>query len=102
VRGGGGDAEAALDVLRADGVEQAYNGLLCAANVELEHDGTDRRICVFTLSVCAKVGMERAGTLLSCACAAESAPNTAGKGLSSGAQLDSSHVVASNTNLYLR
>jgi hypothetical protein len=29
VRGGGGDTEVALDVLRADGVEQTCNGMLC-------------------------------------------------------------------------
>jgi hypothetical protein len=31
----------------------------CAANMKREHDGSERRLCVLTLSVCAKVGMER-------------------------------------------
>jgi hypothetical protein len=85
VRGGGGDAEVALDVLRADGVEQTCNCTLCAAHMKLEHDGTDRRMCVLTLSVCAKVWIERAGTLLSCARAAHSAPN-AQRGRGAGRQ----------------
>jgi hypothetical protein len=85
---GGEDVEVALDVLHAGGVEQACNVILCAANMELVHDGTERGICMLTLSVCVKFGMERAGTLLSIARAADRVPNAQrgrGEGLGRGA-----------------